>query len=62
MTHDTNTVFCVGCGAEILWSPVIVMSQSGEKHSYCCEACRDYLECDCGVRMEIREEGRRSEQ
>lgn len=56
MTRNEYSVFCEGCGAEILWSPVVVVSRSGEKHDYCCEACRDGLVCNCGVRMEVSEE------
>jgi hypothetical protein len=53
MIRNNQAVFCEGCGAEILWAPVIVRSTSGEKHDYCCELCRDGLECDCGRHMEI---------
>lgn len=56
MTRNQDGVFCEGCGTEILWSPVVEVSPSGAKHDYCCQACRDGLECDCGVRMEVTQE------
>jgi hypothetical protein len=56
MARSQEGVFCEGCGTEILWSPVVVMSSSGARHDYCCEACRDGIKCDCGVRMEVTEE------
>jgi hypothetical protein len=42
-----ETIYCDGCGVEILWAPV------KEKHrEYCCTDCRDGYECSCGARMD----------
>jgi hypothetical protein len=41
-----ETVYCDGCGVEILLSPVVV----DEKY-YCCRDCADGLECDCGPEL-----------
>ncbi len=42
-----ETVFCDGCGVEVLWTPV----RAGQQ-VYCCEDCRDGFECHCGPGME----------
>ncbi len=46
MRHE-DTVFCDGCGVEVLWTPV----RAGH-HDYCCEDCKNGYECNCGPRME----------
>jgi hypothetical protein len=50
MVRIDETVWCVGCGAELTWSPVMV-----GKDRYCCQECSQGLKCDCGIRMEIDE-------
>lgn len=45
-----DTLWCDGCGIEILSHPVIV----GDR-SYCCQDCADGYECDCQPEMEIKE-------
>lgn len=52
MVRIDETVWCVGCGVELTWSPVMV-----GKDRYCCQECAQGLKCNCGVRMEIDEEG-----
>lgn len=42
-----DTVWCDGCGVEILWSPVIMRT-----HDYCCENCLTGLPCECGARQD----------
>lgn len=54
MARYQDTIWCDGCGVEILWSPTIV-----NRLDYCCEACRDGLPCRCGERMKL-DEGRRA--
>jgi hypothetical protein len=41
-----ETIYCDGCGVEILLSPVVV----DEKY-YCCRDCSDGLECECGPEL-----------
>ena len=53
MVWIENNLFCDGCGVEITWAPVI----SGHNH-YCCESCRQGLECNCGLRQELEDERR----
>lgn len=48
MLRIDPTVWCVGCGVELTWSPVMV-----GKDRYCCQECAQGLKCNCGVRMEI---------
>lgn len=51
MPRIEDTLFCDGCGAEVIWAPVV----SGS-HYFCCQDCRDGLECSCGDRMEHDDE------
>ena len=53
MTLHESTVWCDGCGVEILWAALIV----DERH-YCCENCLEGLPCTCGERQEFDEERR----
>jgi hypothetical protein len=55
MVRIDETVWCVGCGVELTWSPVMV-----GKDRYCCQECAEGLKCNCGVRMEIDEDVRGS--
>jgi hypothetical protein len=57
MSRERDTVWCDGCGVEILWSPLIV-----DHRDYCCEDCRDGLPCECGDRMEAEERRRHANQ
>ena len=50
-----DTVWCDGCGVEILWGPVVACSRN-----YCCTDGRDGLECKCGERMELESRRRAS--
>ena len=47
-----ETVFCDGCGLEILLAPVV---KNNLEH--CCEDCAQGYECKCGQRIEIDELG-----
>jgi hypothetical protein len=51
MDRMDEMIWCVGCGVELTWSPVMV-----GKDRYCCQDCADGLKCNCGVRMEIDED------
>jgi hypothetical protein len=53
MSHYLDTVWCDGCGIEILWSPVVK-----GKSEYCCEDCMIGLPCRCGERQEWDDERR----
>jgi hypothetical protein len=48
MARMDDTIWCDGCGVEILWGPVVAFSRE-----YCCRDCLDGLECKCGERMEL---------
>jgi hypothetical protein len=55
MVRIDETIWCVGCGVELTWSPVMV-----GRDRYCCQDCAHGLKCICGVRMEIDEGDRGS--
>ncbi len=55
MVKIDDTLWCDGCGVEILWAPVIY-----DRRHYCCEACCRGEECDCAARLEEDEEHRES--
>jgi hypothetical protein len=48
-----TSLICDGCGAEIMWSPVVEHDRI-----YCCDDCACDRPCDCGDRMEL-EDGRK---
>jgi hypothetical protein len=48
MSRIENTVRCDGCGVEILGAPLVV-----DGYDYCCQDCRDGLECECSIRFEV---------
>ncbi len=52
-----NTVWCDGCGVEVLWAPVKAREQD-----YCCQDCADGFECSCGDRMEEESYSRNNSQ
>ena len=52
MTNINNTVWCDGCGVEIVGAPII-----RTKQYYCCEDCFQGIKCSCGERMELEEQG-----
>lgn len=55
MVQHQNTVWCDGCGVEILWPPVA----SGDR-VFCCADCQGGLGCECGEELEedlYRQEG-----
>jgi hypothetical protein len=51
MSRIEDTIRCDGCGVEILGAPLVVAS-----YHYCCQDCRDGLECDCAQRAELEDE------
>jgi hypothetical protein len=51
MVRIENSVFCDGCGVEILLAPVV---QEGSL--FCCKDCADGLECECSAIVEADEE------
>lgn len=51
MARTEETVRCDGCGVEILVAPVIVAG-----FYYCCQDCRDGLECECSKHFEVDED------
>jgi hypothetical protein len=53
MAKIEDTVRCDGCGVEILGAPLVVAGLY-----YCCQDCRDGLECDCSERLVMMEEER----
>jgi hypothetical protein len=53
MTQSNDTIWCDGCGVEILWAPLVV-----DERYYCCEACLEGVPCACGERMEMADERR----
>lgn len=42
MTEWKDTLWCKGCGVEIVGPPVLV-----GKQVYCCQDCSQGLECSC---------------
>lgn len=50
MSREHETIWCDGCGVEILWSPI-----EEDGRDYCCEDCQHELPCACGDRMEAEE-------
>ncbi len=53
MTRYLDTVWCDGCGAEIVLSPVVK-----DGHEYCCVLCQNGLACDCAALQEFEDERR----
>lgn len=47
MSRKHETIWCDGCGVEILWSPI---EEAGR--DFCCEDCRRGWLCECGDRLE----------
>lgn len=55
MTEYNNTIWCVGCGVEIVGAPFIQSHQY-----YCCEDCYHGIQCSCGELMEQENEEQES--
>lgn len=53
MTRSEETIWCDGCGAEILWSPYIVKGKD-----FCCQDCAYGITCNCGDNLEWEDEYR----
>ncbi len=58
MVQYRETIWCDGCGVEILWTPLI---EKGLQ--YCCLDCQQGFGCDCGeiLEEEYREKGSQSQ-
>lgn len=55
MVRIDDTLWCDGCGVEILWAPVIY-----DRRYFCCEVCCRGEECDCAQRLEEDDQRRES--
>lgn len=53
MVRIEDTVWCEGCGVEIVWTPVVI-----KNHHYCCMDCAKGRQCDCASMGELEEERR----
>ena len=53
MAYSENTLWCDGCGAEILWSPTLANGQE-----FCCQNCALGINCHCAERQEWEDEYR----
>jgi hypothetical protein len=51
MTRSEDTIWCDGCGTEILWSPYIVQQQD-----FCCQDCASGIPCKCAEIMDWDDE------
>lgn len=61
MTHNEEVLWCDGCGIEIIWVPYrISRDRESVIQDYCCEDCYIGLSCECGERMEMDDERRKS--
>jgi hypothetical protein len=50
MSDFDETIWCTGCGVEILFTPYV----KNQQH-YCCQDCALGFSCDCGQAMEREE-------
>jgi hypothetical protein len=55
MVKIEETLYCDGCGVEILLSPIMVNG-----FEYCCQDCSQGLVCRCAEKMELDERRRAS--
>lgn len=53
MSRSDDTIWCDGCGTEILWSPYVLDGQD-----FCCQDCAYGIACTCGDTMDWDEEYR----
>lgn len=53
MTRSGETIWCDGCGAEILWIPYLVKGED-----FCCQDCANGMICNCGDNLEWDDEYR----
>lgn len=51
MSIYKNTVWCDGCGIEILWIP-----HPSENLHYCCQTCKNGFKCECQPETDEEEE------
>jgi len=51
MSEFEDTIWCTGCGVEILYSPYVVNQQK-----YCCQDCALGFACKCGQAIERQED------
>ena len=48
MARINDTIWCDGCGVEILWGPLVT-----GKQSFCCQDCLEGRPCACGERLDL---------
>ena len=53
MAYSEMTLWCDGCGREILWIPYVV-----HKKEFCCQDCAFGFTCQCGESIEWEEDYR----
>jgi hypothetical protein len=53
MTRSEDTIWCDGCGTEILWSPYVHHHQD-----FCCQDCAQGISCKCSETMDWDDEYR----
>jgi hypothetical protein len=53
MSRMNNTIWCDGCGLEIIWLPLVISGRH-----YCCQECMRGLACQCYRWSELDEERR----
>ena len=51
MTRSEDTLWCDGCGTEILWNPYTIRQQD-----FCCQDCAAGIKCKCAEIMNWDEE------
>ena len=54
MSDFENTIWCAGCGTEILYRPYIINQQV-----FCCQDCAFGIVCRCGKVLEWDEDYRK---
>lgn len=63
MSQTENTIFCDGCGAEIVGVPLHRKGTGPlNRRDFCCQDCMDGKPCICGERMQLGDEYRQQTQ
>ncbi len=57
MTRVDFTIFCDGCGTEILGLPI-----ARGKHDFCCQDCLQGFRCECCSWYSLNDDERRSDE
>ena len=53
MSDFENTIWCAGCGTEIVYLPYVIQNQD-----FCCQDCALGVTCQCGRALEREEDYR----